>query len=71
MFRGCFWLCTQESLLAGLRGLYGILGIESRSAMCKAGAPPTPWPNSGISNATKKPHSPECQHKPRNHKLLM
>lgn len=34
MFRGCSWLCTQESLLAGS----GMLGIEPGWTACKASA---------------------------------
>ena len=36
--RGYSWLCTQELLQAVLRGIYGMLGIEPRSAACKANA---------------------------------
>ena len=40
MHRGYSWLCTQELLLAMLRGPYGMLGIEPGSAACKANALP-------------------------------
>ena len=36
MHRGYSWPCTQELLLAVLRGPYGMLGIEPGSAACKA-----------------------------------
>ena len=34
MHRGYSWLCIQELLLAVLKGPYGMLGIEPRSASC-------------------------------------
>lgn len=50
MLRGFSWLCTQELLLAVLRGPHGMPRIKSRLATCKAKCPPhcttTPAPTS-------------------------
>lgn len=44
VFRGYSSLCTQRSLLVGV-GLYGrMLGIEARSAICKASTLPSVSP---------------------------
>lgn len=42
IFRSHSWLCAKGLLLTGLRGPYGALGIEYRSAACKAHAIPIP-----------------------------
>ena len=41
MHRGYSWLCTQELLLAVLRGQYGMLGIKLGLAVYKANTLPT------------------------------
>ena len=38
MHRGHFCLCTQELLLAVLRGPYGMLGVKPELAACKVHA---------------------------------
>lgn len=36
VIRTCTWLCTQQALLMGLKGPYGVLGIIPRLTKCKA-----------------------------------